>query len=1098
MIVTLVSQCEKKARLNTRRILDAFANRIGVATWQTVITEEGLNSLRMQLRQIATKNTAVACHILRSRKQSELLWIVGNRQKFNDQGYVPVNTTSQNILHSAWENDWIYLPVIKSLTAISALFHDLGKASEAFQKKLKQNQKIADSYRHEWLSIVLLSRWISQYPDDRSWLQAFAKEEALESFITDTKIEKFEVDFRRMPPSAQLVCWLIVSHHRLPDLQNSDYLSLESNRYAPTMEQVLENISAEWGYSNLFEDSDIEGCKTILLSDLKEATSWLSMIKKWTSKLLEVLPSLELALQDGTWRIIAMYSHLSLTLGDHYFSSLPSKKHQCKLIANTCINGKPNQCLAEHLMGVAKQAIHVAHHLSRFEDEMEFAQDLRFLAKSSPAQFKWQDKAVEIIRKHRRESCYSKDDGYFIVNMASTGKGKTIANAKIMRALSPDENSLRYVLGLGLRTLTLQTGDSYRDDLHLTEDDLAVVIGSEVVQELHNNSEKYSDQYGAESAERLLSNKLLYTPTVQYDYLDFLFQKNENKYKAFLYKPVLCCTIDHMMSATETVRGGRFILPTLRLMSSDLIIDEIDDFGPKDSLAISRLVHLAGMMGRKVMISSATIPPDLALGLFDAYQEGRRLYSSFKGKSSSCVSCMWVDEFRSAIKGLSIDENVQRSYQEAHQAFVLARSSRLTKEPIKHLAYVIDCESIKDADTSDDDKRNQYCSLIKTHIEELHRTHHQLDELTQKRVSFGLVRVANVKPCIKLSRYLLKADWGDCEPRILTYHSREILLLRSRKEAYLDRVLKRKAIDGVNSYGIYDDLVRRHLNDTEKKDVIFIVVATPVEEVGRDHDFDWAIVEPSSYRSIIQLAGRVLRHRTIDTDVNTPNIGLLQYNIRGLLGEKVAFHSPGFESSFNLLSTKNLKSLIQWNEGLSKINAIPRITKNKDFNPTERLADLEHEAIRAMLCNQSSHGASSFNGWVKEPWFLTALPQRINPFRGKNTDIQLWARATEDAIDFCEKNDRGVLVSRGDIYKIVVHQLTNVEQSRLWLQMDYRSELQKLNSGQNDEVAFLEKNASRFGEVLLIKSFFSHDDLCNVYIENLGLLCGVKIDDSEY
>lgn len=35
------------------------------------------------------------------------------------------------------------------------------------------------------------------------------------------------------------------------------------------------------------------------------------------------------------------------------------------------------------------------------------------------------------------------------------------------------------------------------------------------------------------------------------------------------------------------------------------------------------------------------------------------------------------------------------------------------------------------------------------------------------------------------------------------------------------------------------------------------MLATAVAEVGRDHDYDWAIVEPSSMRSIIQLAGRV-------------------------------------------------------------------------------------------------------------------------------------------------------------------------------------------------------------------------------------------------
>ncbi len=44
MMVTFVAECEKKALPKTRRVLDAFANRIGSRTWQTVITNEGLPS----------------------------------------------------------------------------------------------------------------------------------------------------------------------------------------------------------------------------------------------------------------------------------------------------------------------------------------------------------------------------------------------------------------------------------------------------------------------------------------------------------------------------------------------------------------------------------------------------------------------------------------------------------------------------------------------------------------------------------------------------------------------------------------------------------------------------------------------------------------------------------------------------------------------------------------------------------------------------------------------------------------------------------------------------------------------------------------------
>lgn len=46
MMVTFISQCEKNALKKTRRVLDAFADRIGDNTWQTVITEEGLKTVK--------------------------------------------------------------------------------------------------------------------------------------------------------------------------------------------------------------------------------------------------------------------------------------------------------------------------------------------------------------------------------------------------------------------------------------------------------------------------------------------------------------------------------------------------------------------------------------------------------------------------------------------------------------------------------------------------------------------------------------------------------------------------------------------------------------------------------------------------------------------------------------------------------------------------------------------------------------------------------------------------------------------------------------------------------------------------------------------
>lgn len=102
MMVIFISQSEKKAVLTVRKILDSFADRIGDDTWQTVITEAGLLAAKTALRRNATKSMAVSCRWIRSRSRSDLLWIVGNRNKFNAEGLVPVNWTQKNVSHFEW------------------------------------------------------------------------------------------------------------------------------------------------------------------------------------------------------------------------------------------------------------------------------------------------------------------------------------------------------------------------------------------------------------------------------------------------------------------------------------------------------------------------------------------------------------------------------------------------------------------------------------------------------------------------------------------------------------------------------------------------------------------------------------------------------------------------------------------------------------------------------------------------------------------------------------------------------------------------------------------------------------------------------------
>lgn len=134
MNILLISQCDKRALTETRRILDQFAERRGDRTWQTPITQAGLETLRRLLKKTARRNTAVACHWIRGLDHSELLWVVGDARRFNTMGAVPTQSTRRNILRHEDENDWHTAEDIQLLARMAALLHDLGKACASFRR----------------------------------------------------------------------------------------------------------------------------------------------------------------------------------------------------------------------------------------------------------------------------------------------------------------------------------------------------------------------------------------------------------------------------------------------------------------------------------------------------------------------------------------------------------------------------------------------------------------------------------------------------------------------------------------------------------------------------------------------------------------------------------------------------------------------------------------------------------------------------------------------------------------------------------------------------------------------------------------------------
>ncbi len=1107
MMVTFVSECEKKALNKTRRVLDAFANRIGSRTWQTVMTNEGLQAVKKLLRKTASKNTAVACHWIRSRSRSELVWIVGNRSQFNLQGFVPVNTTQKTIINSQWEDDWHYLPLIKSLTALAALFHDWGKASEFFQTKLAESKIIGDPLRHEWISTLFLNAFVNAETDEQ-WLTRLANGEIkasdLQTIVNDKhkRQQHKNKPLSQLPNAASLLAWLVVSHHRLP-LHHGAY----SGKGVKDFGALFKVITQQWGYENKFDETEFNDnlarCFNYQKGLPSDSVKWLNYAKRNAAKLLDCLPLLEQSLNDGSWRLIMHHARLALMLGDHYYSSQAADTKwisDLDLYANTYRDSKQlkqlKQKLDEHLVGVAKQAVRTVHLLPAFEgkhDELQRAFDVKALQQNSPATFRWQDTAVSKINQWRQqtEKLNPNHFGFFAVNMASTGKGKTFANAKIMRALSVDSESLRYILALGLRTLTLQTGDEYRERIKLEKDELAVLIGSRAVMELHhrNKQESLEDELlgtGSESQETLLDNELYFETTLPEGDLTTVLQKQKDR--QFLFAPVLSCTIDHLMAATETKRGGRYILPSLRLMSSDLVIDEIDDFDGKDLIAIGRLIHLAGMLGRKVMISSATIPPDLAEGYYNAYQAGWAIFAQMRERSP-VIGCAWIDEFTTHVHNVNCKTDNQgiTDYQQYHQRFIAKRIKQLQQQPAKRKANIIPCNAAQEQ--TDESLRDSYYADIQQAIIEKHQQHHTVDALSGKAVSFGVVRVANIRPCIELTRYLLNATWGaDIEIRAMAYHSQQILIMRNAQEKHLDAVLKRT--QSVQAVFQHNPVIKQHLQNTSAKHLVFILVATPVEEVGRDHDFDWAVVEPSSYRSLIQLAGRVLRHREPEHELTAPNMAILQYNLKGLqkragllTNEQPVFCRPGYESQENPLSTHDIAQLLDETRLGERLDAQPRISKPATLKSQTNLSDLEHAAIHQLLTSYDNQGPESMQGWLAGCWWLTAIPQHYVKFRDGSPQLPVYLIPTEKGWKFAEKGLYGQphrLIEQS--YRITRYELTVKESQRLWLNRNYETLLKELDKPS------LEKAALIYGELGLPTYGKDANDCRFTYSSQLGLV----------
>lgn len=1072
MNILLISQCDKRALIETRRILDQFAERRGERTWQTPITQDGLDTLRQLLKKTARKNTAVACHWIRGPDHSELLWTVGDASRFNSQGAVPTNTTTRNVLRAQDENDWHTGEDIRLLSGMAALFHDFGKASVLFQRKLGGNAKVADPYRHEWVSLRLFQAFVGT-DDDQGWLTRLANLVEKPEISWHKRLHKDGMDttsgnsapLRQLPVLAQAVGWLVVSHHRLPALPYSQSLR----------EGLIENLwsamDANWCGASLPSESAImKACWTFKLNLPDASQAWCRRAAKLAQRMLARRAFVE---RDWLGNSYAMHvARMGLMLSDHHYSSGPRNEQLgdpgYMAYANTGPDGQLKQRLDEHLLGVEKGAQGILHSLPRLPATLpHIARHKGFKRRSSDERFRWQDKAFDLATALQARAA---QQGFFGVNMASTGCGKTLANGRIMYGLADPQRGARFTIALGLRTLTLQTGEALRSRLGLDTDDLAVLVGGRAVRLLFEQQQKSKTAAGgSESAEDLLpDNTHVYfdgvvEPGPLSEWLASKQQRGDSANK-LLNAPVVVCTVDHLMPACESTRGGHQISPMLRLLTSDLVLDEPDDFGPEDLYALTRLVHMAGLLGSRVLLSSATLPPALLQGLFAAYLAGRRVFQDNRGVPGLPlnVCCAWFDENR-VMDSTHADE---ASFALAHTEFVQKRLAYLRTVQVTDLRRRARIVAWSAPSSKPEDARPALAQVMLREALALHADpqNHSVDQGADKRVSFGLIRMANIDPLIDVACALLAltAPPG-VRVHLCVYHSRHPLLVRSAIEVRLDRLLQRSQPEAV----LKDAEIRALLDGDPATDHLFVVLATSVLEVGRDFDADWAIVEPSSMRAIIQLAGRVRRHRA--SQVLRPNMVLLDTNLRAVEHPgSPAFQRPGFESRDFPLTNHSLTKLLRREEA-DAIDAAPRIMAHQPLEPRTSLVDLEHECLAAMMVDGDGSRVDPVRRWWQTLSHYTAIEQNRTRFRcddqGRDS-FRLMPNEDGDDFGFWLVSDDGVTITPVE-KRFTCMTLSQGGGILPWGATDYFEELGALAESRNMK---LDDCARQFGTIDLPKS----------------------------
>jgi CRISPR-associated endonuclease/helicase Cas3 len=867
--IIAICRSEKNSRDRVARVLDRYLWRIGDRTWRGRATNACLDRVSKELRKRATRNTAVVIYEIRSAAESRRPLVrIGSRHAFSEDGVVPVSSHPAAFRRAT---DLRSGGHIAAALGVAALFHDLGKATQMFQGKLRralaEGKPEADPVRHELFSAAVWDRLVGGIADTElgAALQALtidridtACAEVIPDLIRLVSRPNDALEFRFLSGAglSNLIGLLILTHHRLPQGEADHVTSLAERHVRGGAPCKADDLWITPGTPFWHEDW------------------WQDALRTEAGRLL---PGPLPASADIALRAALMFAdHLgsakktpSEAVPDHLANTIKAAKVGGWVAADS---------LSRHVRRVhryARFAYEMTHTLrDRYPalDEAALPSGLTFPERPADPRFAWQAEAARAARG----LCAAHEGGFFAAILAGTGTGKTrgaptiLAGAAMGDAI-PERRYFRISLGLGLRVLATQSGREYLADLGFQPGDVATLVGDPPLHFM-DGATPAPDQAGSESllhlpewlrVEDLEARVPEFGDVREVDWLRGLSVDTDRGLPAFLemaleasgarsasgrrmlQTPILVGTIDHLMGVAAPV-SARFLLQAVRMMTSDLILDEIDQYDGEDLAVIARLVFQAGASGRRVMIMSATLTPDIAQALHEAYARGWADYA--RGVcTADRVNLLVCGDAPGAVFTNGSDETVLELLSRARAtqlAFVQAAPA------LRRGEVLAPCEIWKDLV----DQIDLGCSRL-----------HEANavEIGGVRVSVGLVRMTRIAHAAALTAQLRSGDVGGRLRVLVCLHSQMPRLHRAYIETRLKRALTRKGSDperGLRSLceaeGAFERAAAIGVRGIE-----IVVVSTPVIETGNDVDFDWAILDPISTRSIIQSAGRVRRHR---------------------------------------------------------------------------------------------------------------------------------------------------------------------------------------------------------------------------------------------